>query len=236
MHGWASTLYEHGYRVFAIERSIRVGCRIVVPDIMLLNEEAGHILIIDCKGGSNIKPDQDSRYARVSLTAILEGTRLPCEACEACLHMFAYAIDETHEERIRAHTDFALIVFGDHVVRGIGDLGHEPPTRELQGGVSLDDTVPQFIPYPFSINDGDKDIDACVKRSMQALSLPLQDKNITGNRATAAMILRNAHPFHVSYAPTHMAELAEATRLGAGRVLASHGVTDRPRSRQDGSR
>jgi len=47
VRGWPSTLLKHGYRLLAIERSVHVEGREAVPDIILLNEKAGHILIID---------------------------------------------------------------------------------------------------------------------------------------------------------------------------------------------
>lgn len=230
MHKWPSTLYDHGYRILAIERSVRVGSRTVVPDIMLLNEREGHVLIIDCKGGANIKPDQDGRYSQIRLEDILESAKPPCAIRS---HTFMYAIDEAHEVRMRAHTRFAMIAFGHHTVRGFGDIGHGSLTRELRDGVSLGGTVPQFILYPFSINDEDVDVDAYVQKSMHALLLCGQ-KDLVANRATAAKILRNAHPFHAHYAPAHAAELVEVTRLSIERLLARRSVEDRPRARQGG--
>lgn len=213
---WPSILLEHGYRILAIERSIRVGSRTVVPDIMLLNETAGHILVIDCKGGSNIKPDQEGRYAQMRLPDILETTG---SGHKANAHTFAYAIDEKHAERMRAHTGFALIVFGRHAVRAIGDLGYCPLTRELQAGVSLGrEPMPQFF-YPFSINDSHDDIDA------QVTPILLTRPPARPNRAAAAEVLRAVHPFHDRYAPAHVAELVEVTRLSMKRVLGRSGAT-----------
>lgn len=230
MHKWPSTLSDHGYRILVVERSVRVGGRTIVPDIMLLNEKEGHVLIIDCKGGANIKPDQDGRYSQMRLADILEGAKPPCSIHS---HTFMYAIDEAHEARIRAHTLFAMIVFGLHVVRGIGDLGHGALTRELRAGVPLGGTVPQFMLYPFSINDRSEDVDVYVQNSMHAILL-CQQKNLVANRATAAKVFRNAHPFHAQYAPAHAAELVEVTRLSMERTLARRGVADRPRERQGG--
>lgn len=230
MHKWPSTLCDHGYRILAIERSVRAGGRTVVPDIMLVNEKEGHVLIIDCKGGANIKPDQDGRCSQMRLEGMLEGARPPCAIRS---HTLMYAIDGAHEARIRAHTRFALIAFGRHAVRGFGDLGHDSLTRELHGGVSLEGTVPQFMLYPFSINDEGGDIDAYVQKSMQALLLCGQE-NLVANRATAAKIFHNAHPFHAHYAPAHAAELVEVTRLSMERSLARRGAGNRPRARQGG--
>lgn len=224
--GWPSVLLGHGYRILAIERSVRVGGRTVVPDIMLLNGAAGHILVIDCKGGSNVKPDQEGRYARMRLPDILEIAR---PRPKAGTHTFAYAIEEEHSEKVRAHTGFALIVFGRRAVRAIGDLGHGPLTRELQAGVSLgDEPMPQFF-YPFSINDSHRDIDA------QVAPILLSRPPVRPNRAAAAEVFRAVHPFHDRYAPAHVAELVEVTRLSMERVLGRRGAAGSARALQEGS-
>ncbi|MDD9825843.1 MAG: hypothetical protein OXU86_03590 [Thaumarchaeota archaeon] len=91
--GQPSTLHDCGYRIHAIEGGVRVGGRTVVPDIMLLNEKAGHRIPVGCKGGANVKPGQDGRYARMLLEDILEGARPPCGVHS---HTFAYAASEEH--------------------------------------------------------------------------------------------------------------------------------------------
>lgn len=223
--GWPSILLGHGYRILAIERSVRVGSRMVVPDIMLLNVAAGHILVIDCKGGSNIKPDQEGRYSQMRLSDILEIARLQGKASA---HTFAYAVEEEHSEKVRAHTGFALIVFGRRVVRAIGDLGYGPLTRELQAGVSLGgEPMPQFF-YPFSINDAHEDIDA------QVAPILLSRPPVRPNRAAAAEVFRAIHPFHDRYAPAHVAELVEVTWLSMERLSRRHGVAGSERELQGG--
>ena len=217
MLGWPSTLLEHGYRVLAIERSVRVESNTAVPDIMLLNEEAGHMLLVDCKGGANVKPDQDGKYSQMRLSDILEITRPPCEVRS---HTFAYATSEEHVERMRAHTDFAIIAFGRHVVRGIGDLGNVPLTHELCGGVSLGKTpTPLFYTYPFSINDGHEHIDSRVATGILLCLLASPGMRMLPNRATADEVLRATHPFHEKYAPAHKAELVDVVRRSIARVL-----------------
>jgi len=218
MSGWPSTLREHGYRVLAIERSVRVGNRTAVPDIMFLNEGAGHMLIVDCKGGANVKPDQDGKYSQMRLPDMLEIAR---PQCEVKAHTFAYAVDEEHVGRIRAHTDFAIIAFGRHAVRGIGDLGHAPLTQELRGGVSLGEApTPLFYTYPFSINDDHEHVDTRVASSIRTCQRARAGMRLLANRATADEVLRAARPFHEKFAPAHRAELVEVVRLSIARILA----------------
>jgi len=189
-----------------------------VPDIMFLNEGAGHMLIVDCKGGPNIKPDQDGRYARMRLEDILEAAKPPCEVCS---HTFAYAASEEHVNRMREHTGFAIIAFGNRVVRAIRDLGHAPLTRELRVGVSLGEaTAPPFYTYPFSINDNDGYIDSRVESAIQSFRSARPGARLLANRATADEALRAAHPFHEKFAPAHRAELVEVVRLSIARMLA----------------
>lgn len=218
MSGWPSTLLEHGYRVHAIERSVRVGGKSVVPDIILLNEAEAHMLVVDCKGGANIKREQDARYARMRLEDILEAARPPCEVRS---HTFAYAASEEHAARMRGHTDFALIAFGDHAVRGIGCFGHERLTGELQAGVTIGSAARlRLARYPFSINGAEEEIDAAVTTAIQSWRLARRGARILANRATAREVLRAAHPFHEKFAPAHRAELVDVVRLSIGRMLA----------------
>lgn len=225
VRGWPSTLHKHGYRLLAIERSVHVEGREAVPDIIPLNEVAGHILAIDCKGGANIKPHQDGKYSRMRLSDILEITRPQCKVGH---YTFAYAIEREHVERIRAHTSLALIVFGLHEVRAIRDLGYEPLARELWGGVSLGAApVPRFF-YPFSINDSHEDIDAHVAPIL------LSRAQVYPRRSDAYEVFRAIHPFHERYAPAHAAELVEVTRRSIARVLARRGAANRAREPQDG--
>jgi len=216
--GQPSTLHDCGYHVHAVERSVRVGDRTAVPDIMFLNEGAGHMLIVDCKGGPNIKPDQDGRYAEMRLEDILEAARPPCEVRS---HTFAYAANEEHVDRMCKHTDFAIIAFGNRVVRAVGDLGHAPLTQELQLGVSLGETTaPPFYAYPFSINDDDGHVDSRVESAIQSFRRARPGARLLANRATADEVLRAARPFHEKFAPAHRAELVEVVRLSIARMLA----------------
>jgi len=159
------------------------------------------------------------------LSDILEITR---PQCKVEYYTFAYAIEREHAERIRAHTGFALIVFGLHEVHAIRDLGYEPLTRELRDGVSLEAVpVPQFF-YPFSINDSHEYIDAHVAPIL------LSRAQVQPRRSDAYEVFRAIHPFHERYAPAHAAELVEVTRRSIARVLARHGAASRTRKPQDG--
>lgn len=221
MLGWPSTLLDHGYRVHAIERSVRVGGKYAVPDIILLNEEEGHMLVVDCKGGANIKREQDARYSRMRLEDILEAARPPCGVRS---HTFAYAVNEEHAARIHAHTGFAIIAFGHHAVRVTGDLGHARLTQELRGGVSLGKApAPLFYTYPFSINDSYGHVDSRVAPAVQSWFRGRPGARLAANRATAGEVLRTLHPFHDRFAPAHRAELVDVVRLSLGRVLARRG-------------
>jgi len=218
MREWVSTLYDHGYQILAIERSVRVEGKTVVPDIMLLNNRARHILVVDCKSGPNIKPNQESKYARMRLEDILEAARPPCGVSS---HTFAYAANEEHVDRMREHTDFTIMAFGSHGVRGIGDFGHEGLTRELRAGVDLGSaSEPRYAPYPFSINDLWEDIDDVVALGILACQPARPGARLLANRATAREVLRAAHPFHEKFAPAHRAELVEVVRLSIARILA----------------
>lgn len=216
--GWPTTFLDYGYRVLAIEADVHVGNRQVAPDIVLLNEDAGHMLVVDCKGGANVDLDQDGRYSLMALEDLVEATRPPCMV-EA--HTVAYAVGEENEARMRSHTGLALVVFGRSTVRAVGHLGHDGLTGRLREGVPLGDgDIPEEDIYPFSIHDSDDDIDHKVASAASAY-LAAHPEMATGhlvNLDVARGVLAVAHPLHSHFSASHGRELARATRKSLARL------------------
>lgn len=219
--GWPTTLHDHGYRVLAIEADVRAGRRRASPDIVLLNETAGHILAIDCKGGANVDPDQDRRYSRMALGDLVEATRPPCAVGA---HTVAYAIGEGSEARVRAHTGLALVVFGRDSVRVVGDLGHDGLTACLREGVRLGGAdVPEEDIYPFSVHDSDDDIDYKVAGAVMAYmsARPEMATRHLVNLEVARGVLAVAHPLRPRFSAQHAREMARATKQSMARLESS---------------
>lgn len=222
VRGNSSLFLDHGYRAYAIEKSVHVGDRIVVPDVIFLNEETGHLLVVDCKSGANINTDQDQRYSLMCLNDIIRTTRPECAVHS---HTFAYAINEMRHERIRSHTNAALIIFGHNSVRGDGDLGNSRLTRLLLEGVALEETpYPRFTAYPFSVHDRHADIDGHVEIG---LSLYVGERGLArkppANNAVALEILRIVHPYHSIFGSSHRDELVGVIRESLARTFAASG-------------
>ena len=61
---WPSILYDLGYDVQLIECpiTIRKSAREIVPDVVAVSDKLEHVVVIDCKSGKNVEPDQDGRY------------------------------------------------------------------------------------------------------------------------------------------------------------------------------
>lgn len=147
MGGQPLFLLDYGYKAHAIEKNVRVGGRIVVPDVIFINKDMGHMLVVDCKSGANVRIDQDLRYSQMRLEDLIKATR---PHCKVSMHTFVYAIEEPNLERIRPHTDAALIIFGRNYVHGDGNLGNDRLTQLLREGVSLKDTLySKLNAYPF---------------------------------------------------------------------------------------
>jgi len=216
--GQPQTLLKHGYDVLAIEESVSVEQGFATPDIIAINKQARHMLVMDCKGGANIDPGQDLRYARMRLQDLINATRPPCLVGA---HTFAYVIHEEHEERIRAHTNFLLIVFGNHSVRGIGNLGHEELTQEMTKGVPIYALeFPDTDVYPFSIHDSHDHIDRQVAIGLVAhlVTHPWMVNGHLLNLETANYVLRASHPLHSSLSLQHRRALANAIKRSLGRL------------------
>ena len=224
--GWPTTFFDYGYGVLAIEADVRVEKRHASPDIVLLNKEAAHMLVIDCKGGANVDLDQDCRYSRLALEDLVEATRPPCEVAA---HTMAYATSEEGETRIHDHTNFALIVFGRNSVRVNGHLGHDGLTSRLQEGVPLGGVdIPEEDIYPFSIHDCDGDIDYKVASAVLAYLAARPEMAIRhlANLEVARGVLAVAHPLRSHFSTSHERELARATKQSIARLERS-GELDR---------
>lgn len=223
MGDWPPTLHRHGYRACAIERSVDVGDRIVVPDVIFINKGASHLLVVDCKSGASINKDQDGRYARMRLEDL---TRATGQAGRAKSHTFAYAIDEAHLDRMRLHTDFSLIAFGSHMIRAVGSLGHPGLDKELQGGVALDAPSPRTRAYPFSIHDDPAHVDRITAQGIRGylVNHPDRAKACLSSDAVANWILCSTHPLHDRFSPEHRAELAGAIGRSIRRLYAADAV------------
>jgi len=217
--GKPALLLDHGYRAHAIERSVRAGDRIVVPDVVFINEEKGHMVVIDCKSGANVRKDQDERYSSMRLEDLIKST-MP--ACKVSSHTFAYAIEEPNFVRIRPHTDAALMVFGQNSVRGSGDFANAELTRSLLKGAPLENApCPRLVAYPFSIHDKRSDIDGRVEIGLSLyMGAHAMEGKPPANNAVALGVLRIVHPYHAIFAPSHRAELVGAIRESIARILA----------------
>lgn len=223
MRGQPLFLLDYGYRAHAIEKRIHVKDRIVVPDVIFINKETGHMLVVDCKSGANVRADQDIRYSQMRLEDLIKATRPPCKVDK---HTFVYAIEEPYLRRIRPHTDAALIIFGRSYVRSYGDLGNYDLTQLLQKGVSLKDALyPKLNVYPFSIHDERQYIDKNVRAGLLLYlrGSALEDKSLANN-AVALEILRILHPHHAIFSPSHRDELVSMIRESVARICAMEGA------------
>jgi len=216
--GHPSTFCDYGHRILAIGANVRVGERGVTPDIVLLNEQAGHLLALDCKGGANVDPDQDARHARMALGDLVAATRPPCVARA---HTVAYAINEAGEGRIREHTDLALVVFGRDHMRAVGHLGHDGLTRRVLDGVQVRKAATLDLGVcPFSTRDDHRDIDEQVATGVSAY-LAARSEMAGGhlvNLDVARDVLGVVHPLHASFSESHGQEMAKATKQSLARL------------------
>lgn len=223
MGGWPPTLHRHGHRTCAIERSVDVGGRIVVPDVIFINKETAHLPAVGRKGGASVNRDQDGRHARMRLEDL---ARAAGQEGKARSHTFAYAVDEAHLDRTRHHTDFSLIAFGSRAIRALGSLGHPGLDTGPQGGVALDAPSPRTRTCPFSIHDDPAHVDRITVQGIRGylVNHPDRARACLSTGTVADWILCSTHPFHDRFSPEHRAELTGAIRRSIRRLYAAGAV------------
>lgn len=213
---WPLTLLRHGYSIHAIECSMRVKGGNVSPDAVFTNSKTGHALVIDCKSGANVDLEQDSKYAHMSISDLHRaGVRTGVRS-----HAVMYAINEEHADRIRAHTDIPLLVFGRRAIYGIGDFGDTELTGELHSGVPLEKrSSPDSYVYTFSIRDAHDVIDGRVSGAIvgHLRGNPAIAGRSLATRADAGAIMREAHPLHALFSGPHRRELRRAVERSIAR-------------------
>lgn len=213
---WPTTLLKLGYKVHGIEHSMHVKGGNVSPDIILTSTVGRHALVIECKSGANVDKGQGSRYGQVTAN-VLHSVGVPTTVRS---HAPIYAINEEHVDRIRGHTDHALLVFGSRRIYGIGDFGDGDLYAVLRNGVPLEKgSSPNTDVYPFSVRDAPGHIDEHVSRAVRRhlLDHPGMAGRPLDTRAAASAILREAHPPHRHFSGPHRRELRRAVARSIAR-------------------
>ena len=148
---WPRILYKMGFRVQLIEQRIALGAGSIMPDVVSVSDSLSHALVVDCKGGKNINPSQDAKYAGMrhgdlaNWVTVREQGRLTHVAC--------YVASDASHGSLSSHTKLPFIVFGGAFVKGVGSFGQPKLDKALRKGVSLRGSREPLCLYPFSLDD-----------------------------------------------------------------------------------
>lgn len=192
--GWPSLLHEYGYRLQAIEQKLHISASVSIkPDIIVASGKEAHALVIECKSGMNVKPEQEKRYAKLDTETIRKWTKT---APPPGRHTVSYAINGLGYDRIAAHTHLPLITFYESKLEKKGSLGSVRLDKAMRNPIDLDARSEPFEHYPYGPDDDDSVI---VYHALQALAQLLRSGDIDetiSSEETAGKIFRQTHQYH----------------------------------------
>lgn len=180
--GWPSVLYDCGYRLQAIEQKLRISdTASVKPDMIAASGKERHALIIECKSGMNVKPEQEKRYAKLDTETVKKWvkTKPPPEN-----HAISYAINGSAYNRIATHTHLPLLVFYESRLEGRGSFGAAGLDKAMRDPINLGTTIEPTEYYPYGPDD-DSIIALYV---LQALTRILQREGTIENMSSDATV------------------------------------------------
>lgn len=190
---WPNTLRDLGYRPKLIEPSIGLrSSERINPDVVAVSNRLSHVIITECKGGSSIDADQDDRYRRLAAEDLrphveVRGSGRP-------RHTVCYTDSRRNHGRLKRHTSFPFITFGDRSMSISGSFGDARLDKALCGETSLHGMGPPAAYYPFSPNDDDRFVARHVLRGIHSHVVITRGKTHIGEvRETAKSIFELVH-------------------------------------------
>lgn len=161
---WPNPLHELGYRVEVIEQNVKMrGGDTVKPDVLTVSNKNLHALVVECKGGKSIKPDQDFRYASLlpsdlsNCAKVYDQKRLRHDVC--------YVAGIENHASLSSQTNLPFITFGQHVERH-GEFKLSEINEKLSEPIPLDGLPEPTSYYPFAPSDDDKFVVPYVLRAV----------------------------------------------------------------------
>lgn len=212
---WPSVLHDLGYAVQLVEQtiSLRESSQKITPDVVAVSNRLVHAMVIDCKGGANIDPDQDGRYESLESRDLTY--HVTVHDPNRLTHIACYADGVVNHESLEPHTRLPFITFGPDAVSGKRDFGNSQVNDSLCKPISLKGMLEPTGYYPFSPEDKDSAIIPHVLAGL--LSYLVQRGRETPSAVTdaavAEAVLRIIHPFHEQISSRHRQSLTQKIKL-----------------------
>ena len=198
-----------------IEQTISLGesAQKIAPDVVAVSNKLVHAIVVDCKGGANIEPDQDRRYESLKSRDLTY--HITVHDPKRLTHVTCYADDADVHKLLEPHTELPFITFGRDMMSGKRDFGKKQVNDKLCKPVSLEGMLEPTGHYPFSPDDEKA---AIIPHVLPGLLSHLikrgRSKTPTvADSTTAESILKIIHPFHEQIDSRHKKRLAESIKI-----------------------
>lgn len=211
-------LHDLGYAVQLVEQTISLqkSAQKITPDVVVVSNNLVHAMVIDCKSGTNIDSDQDSRYE--SLESRDLAYHVTVHAPNLLTHTVCYADEVTNHEFLKPHTNLPFITFGSDAVSGIRDFGKKEVNDKLCGQVSLTGMLEPTGYYPFSPDDKDSAIIPHVLSGLLSYLVRRgrESRPTAVDSALAKEVLKIIHPLYGQISSRHRQRLTQRIKLMIG--------------------
>jgi len=151
--GWPSFMHEQGYEVKSLERVLTTkdGGK-AKPDVIIVSNKNKHVILVECKSGSEIKHKQDKKYDELEVKSIISEIKAGKFIDK---HVVAYAINDINHDKIKKQTNRPTIVFAESRIWGRGEFGVKRLNEIIHKGVSLNGMKAPTKYYPFGLDDNE---------------------------------------------------------------------------------
>lgn len=212
---WPSTLYDLGYKVQLIEQtiSLKKSAEKIVPDVVAVSNKLVHVMVIDCKSGTNIDQDQDYRYD--SLESHDLAYHITVHDSNQLTHIACYADGSDNHPSLKPHTTLPFLTFGPDVMEGQRNFGKKEVNEKLCKSIDLKEMLEPTGYYPFSPDDEESSILPHVLAGL--LSYLIQRGRETppmyADSIVAENIFKIIHPFHEQISSQHRKNLTQKIKV-----------------------
>lgn len=213
--GWPSILADLGYGVQVIELEIRTTTGTLVrPDLILVSNKHLHCLVVECKSGSNVDPNQKGHYSDLTTSDLLRWITPYTKA--GVTHDVCYVgLKENAQLLSESLPEYPILIFGDDSISKDHTFPKTFLEKAFQNPIDLSGMAPPLNYYPFSELDEDVIIVPRVLRMLVSLSLQTArggESAVNETIYTLDEIVQKTHPFWKALSKDQRRKLKERVR------------------------
>jgi len=217
--GWPSFMHEQGYEVRSLELVLTTkGGEKAKPDVVIVSNKNKHVVLVECKSGSEIVSKQDKKYDGLearSIAAQIGAGRFVDK------HVVVYAIRGVNLKRIERQTRRPLVVFSASRVWGRGDFGARKLSEKLRDGVSLDGMRAPTGYYPFGLDDSDLVVISHIVQGIVKLATERKTVVDLNGEDSADLLFDAIYEMREILPSRHIKEIKNRIRQTAGKMASN---------------